>query len=442
VPVTYTYISDVHDDQYYTNNGNAFGPGEAGHEAQLREYNAAFTAFFERLARDDITRRNTLFLVTVDEGDHYDGGPPLNAGCNGVTDPCEYDTAEAGGAAYGTPGFQRNEGEVDVNLPKLIAAEQQQAGETPAKFGFDADDAPAIVVPNQSNPSGTPPGQDSTTVRDLERTFASTDEYNPIIGKTVPVMVNMADETEEQILHMVNSDPNRTPTFTLFGDPSFYLEGECAYVGAAQGQSSGPVTDEGPGCPAQDNGYAWNHGDIQPEIASTWQGWVGPGIKNLGETSSIWTDHTDARPTLMTLLGLRDDYAWDGDAIAPMMSALPWTVRVDEGDYDRLEVAYKQLDAPFGQFGMNTLDADTTSLASDSPGDATYAGTDSQLQTCATARNALATRIQSVLLAAEYGEQPIDRRESERLVREADALIGDTATLATSGTPPANSVCR
>ena len=51
VPVTYTYISDVHDDQYDANHGNAFGPGEAGHEAQLREYNAAFAAFFDRLAR-------------------------------------------------------------------------------------------------------------------------------------------------------------------------------------------------------------------------------------------------------------------------------------------------------------------------------------------------------------------------------------------------------
>ncbi|HKH88955.1 MAG TPA: hypothetical protein VKA05_09025 [Acidimicrobiales bacterium] len=30
VPVTYTYISDVHDDQYDANHGNAFGPGEAG----------------------------------------------------------------------------------------------------------------------------------------------------------------------------------------------------------------------------------------------------------------------------------------------------------------------------------------------------------------------------------------------------------------------------
>ena len=75
IPVTYTYISDVHDDQYFDNNGNAFGPGQAGHEAQLHEYNAAFTAFFRRLADDGINRVNTVFLVTVDEGDHFDGGP-------------------------------------------------------------------------------------------------------------------------------------------------------------------------------------------------------------------------------------------------------------------------------------------------------------------------------------------------------------------------------
>ena len=253
----------------------------------------------------------------------------------------------------------------------------------------------------------------------------------------------MADQTEEQILQMVNAGPNRTPTFTLFGDPSFYLEGECDHVGGAQGQTPGPVTNEGPGCPAQDNGYAWNHGDIQPEIASTWQGWVGPGIKNLGETSSIWTGHTDARPTLMTLLGLRDDYAWDGDAIAPIMNALPWTIRIDERDYDRLEAAYKQLDAPFGQFGMSTLDADTTALASDpnSNYDAMFMGMDSQLETCPKARAQLAGQIQGVLQAAEDGQAPVGRREAELLTGQAEALISDVDGLSRDSTPPSSPVC-
>ena len=111
---------------------------------------------------------------------------------------------------------------------------------------------------------------------------------------------------------MTNADPNRTPTFTLFGNDDFFLQSVCSNVGAAQGATPAPVTNQGPGCPAQGNGFAWNHGDIQPQIATTWQGWVGPGIAHLGQTSRIWTDHTDARPTLMTLLGLRDDYTWDG----------------------------------------------------------------------------------------------------------------------------------
>ena len=328
VPVTYTYLSDVHDDQYGANHGNAFGPGEAGHEAQLREYNAAFAAFFHRLARDGINKHNTLFLVTVDEGDHYDGSAPLNPGCNGVTVACEYDTAEAGGAAFGTPGYTRNVGEVDTSLPGLL---KSLDGNTTI-FGFDFDDAPALVVPNQSSPTGQRPGPNDPTVRTLERDISGAQEFNPIVGHDVPITVNMADEYEETILHMVNADPNREPTLTLFGDPSFFFQSSCDTGASTQ-----------PGCPLQNTGFAWNHGDIQPEIATTWQGWVGPGIKNLGETSSIWTDHADARPTMMTVLGLHDDYSWDGAAIAQIIgsrhsgwdwwsrgqNALPWSIRVE-----------------------------------------------------------------------------------------------------------------
>jgi hypothetical protein len=147
IPVTYTYLSDVHDDQYFVNDGDAFGPGEAGDEAQLREYNAAFTAFFHRLRRDGITKRNTVFLVTVDEGDHFDGGPPLNPGCNGVTVACD----------YGTPGPGRNVGEVDVNLPQLLANEDDTT-----HFGFDFDDAQRLSSRTRQarrgpRPARTPP---------------------------------------------------------------------------------------------------------------------------------------------------------------------------------------------------------------------------------------------------------------------------------------------
>ena len=63
--------------------------------------------------------------------------------------------------------------------------------------------------------------------------------------------------------------------------------------------------------------------------SSLFQGWVGPGIRHLGETSSIWTDRAGIRPTMMTLLGLKDDYAWDGAASAQILDrwgGLPWTI--------------------------------------------------------------------------------------------------------------------
>ena len=418
IPVTYTYLSDVHDDQYNANQGDAFGPGEAGYEAQLREYNAAFTAFFARLAHDGINSSNTMFVVTVDEGDHFDGGAPLNPGCDGVNVPCQ----------YGAPGSSsRNVGEIDTNLPQLISS---TTGDT-THFGFDFDDAPAILVPNQTDPSAPPPGPDSSTVRNLEHEIGAATEFNPITGTTVPITVKLADETEEQILHMLNADPRRTPAFTLFGDPSFFFQTSCDQ----------PSTT--PGCPAQGQGFAWNHGDIQPEIASTWQGWVGPGIRSLGETGAVWTDHTDLRPTLLALLGLRDDYADDGAAIAQIVkpSALPWSIRVARRPYEQLEAALKQVDAPFGQFGMNTLDADSNAVESTSANDATYTGMDSQLQSCETARQALVAQIQSVLGAAEDGSAPVSAAEADSLTAQANALISAAGSLAGDSTPPATPVC-
>jgi hypothetical protein len=199
-------------------------------------------------------------------------------------------------------------------------------------------------------------------------------------------------------------------------------------------------------------GFAWNHGDIQLEIATTWQGWVGPGIKNLGETSSVWTEHTDARPTLMTVLGLHDDYSWDGAAIAQIIgsthngwdwwrhggkSALPWTISVNERGYEDLTAAYQQLDAPFGQFGLNTLNADTSALAGgSSSNDGAYTATDSQLQACESRRASLVGQIQSVLQAAERGQAPVSEWEDRYLIGRADRLIADTKTLAGTSTPP------
>jgi hypothetical protein len=174
------------------------------------------------------------------------------------------------------------------------------------------------------------------------------------------------------------------------------------------------------------------------------------------ETSSVRTDHTDARPTLMTILGLHDDYGWDGTAIAPIIgstnrgrdwwsggqSALPWTIRANERGYEDLAAAYKQLDAPYGEFGLGTLDADTTALAGgSSTNDSAYTATTSQLQACEHQRTALVAQIQPVLEGAEGGRAPVPSWQGWNLIQRADRLIADAKTLAGASTRPGYAVC-
>ena len=131
VPVVYGYIEDAHDN-HITSSGT-FGPGEAGYETQLQAFNKAFGEFFSRLAKDGITKANTLFVITADENDHFVGGPPSPADCNGVTTPCTYAL----------------KGEIDADLSEVYATEF--ADVTP--FRVHSDDAPTFYI--NGNPAQT-----------------------------------------------------------------------------------------------------------------------------------------------------------------------------------------------------------------------------------------------------------------------------------------------
>jgi hypothetical protein len=406
IPVTYTYLSDVHDDHYDVNGGNAFGPGQAGDVEQLKEYNAAFAAFFQRLANEGINKSNTVFLVTVDEGDHFTGGAPTNPGCDGVTTPCTY---------------SNNVGEVDVNLNGLVKGTTND----PTVFDEDFDDAPTVLIAGR-------PGANAANTRQLEREISGLSEWDPVVDAPTPITDNIADQQEEKILHMQNADPLRLPTFTLFGNDDFFFQDSCV---------SGANPD--PGCWKQNPGFAWNHGDDQPEIASTWQGWVGPDVQNLGVNGNLWTDHPDARPTLLSLLGLSDDYTEDGRAIAQIMSAAgtPAAVLADPTDYDNMSAAYKQLDAPFGEFGRDSLMVSTKAVATSSTGDATYRAWDAQLTACETLRTPLVTRIDALLHGAVFAHRTIDSGSARSLTQQANALITDMHELSGASTPPRGQLC-
>ncbi len=71
VRVTFTYLENLH--------GNR-APG--AYDDVLARYDAAFAAFFARLAAAGITPENSLFVITVDEGDHLvpEGGRAVALG--------------------------------------------------------------------------------------------------------------------------------------------------------------------------------------------------------------------------------------------------------------------------------------------------------------------------------------------------------------------------
>jgi hypothetical protein len=386
IPITYAYISDAHDKHLH---GPAYGPGQAGYVAALAANNEAFGRFFTRLANDGIDKTNTLFVFTSDEGDHFAGGPASPAGCDGVTVPCTYSQI----------------GELNGNLAGLLATER--GNKTP--FKVHSDDAPTVYITGN-------PARDAVVTRTLERDAGQLTAVNPITGNTDTITQFLADPVEMRILHMVTADPARTPTFTLFGDPNYFL-----IAGAPNCNS--PCLTENPS-------FAWNHGDVQPEITTTWLGMVGPGVANLGVDGSTWSDHTDIRPTIMALTGLQDDYSHDGRVLTEDLDgwARPTATRLN-GGFAKLAVIYKQIDASVGQFALGTLAASTQAIESNAPGDSRYLSLENQLISLNNQRDALAAQMIALLEGAEFNGQAITQEQAQPLVAQGQALLGQANAL-------------
>ncbi len=390
VPVTDTYLTDLHES--WTGSG-PFGPGQAGYISQLRAENAAFGTFFSQLAAHGITRANTLFVITADEGDHFVGSPPTPSNCNGVQIICNYSRI----------------GEVQGYLPSLLAA---KGITTP--FDVHADSAPGMYVHGQ-------PPRTTGSVRALEQQAATLTGHDLATGQNrVPLTNYLADAVELKILHMVTGDPKRTPSVVLFANPEFWLEGDPMICGTS-------VTFCEP-----TGGDAWNHGTVGPQITTTWLGMVGPGVAHLGVDNSVWSDHTNIQPTMMALLRLHDDYAPDGRVLGEIIkpSALPRGMREHQDELLRLGQVYTQLQAPNGVFGLDTLTASTRALASHSAGDATYTSIENQLKQLGDQRDEVAGQMQDLLLGAAFDGRSLNDEKAAELIRQGEELLDGAATLA------------
>src|SRR3989449_2769859 len=404
IPVTYAYISDAHDGHGTAGNIHfAYGPGELGYTQQLHAYDQAFQKFFERLEADGIDNRNTLFVFTVDEGDHFVGDTPTPAGCDGVTTPCTYNHV----------------GEINADLRRMVYT---QSGDS-APFSVHSDDAPTVYV----NGTSAQPIRDQTDpiVRNLEREMSQLSWLNPYTGVVENnIMVALADHIGMKTLHMVTTDPFRTPTFTPFSDPDWFFFAS----GNVSGRSAPAACATPAACafiPARTNqSFAWNHGDIQDEIASTWVGYVGPGVDVTGVDSTTWSDHTDVRPTILTLLGLKDDYIHDGRVISEALTgwARPLALK-KSASFTALAQVYKEVNAPFGAFAMATLRASTKALASNDAGDATYNSIEGRIKSLTARRDALAAQMIRLLNGAEFKGKSFGDAQAQSLIAQGQALL-------------------
>jgi hypothetical protein len=446
VPVVNGYIADIHGNQHIAgvtacaHSPAALGSGDPCYVAQAQYYNDAFGAFFQRLAAMGITASNTLFVLSSDEGDHQAGanvgravtpvpgtpvpGTPV-AGttvCDGATVSGNTVTADVP-CTYPSGTF----GELAGNLTGLLAT--QKSDTTP--FTVEADTAPEFYVTGNPAPR-------SPNVRTLERDVAGLTAFNPYTNATQDITNYIADPVEEGILHMVTSDPARTPTFALFAKPDYYL-------------STGSATCPAQGCVTQDTGFAWNHGDYAAEINTNYLGIAGPGVKHLGLDGSdaaggpnsagpdsgqtevvdsanpgTWVDETDIRPTMLALAGLKDDYTNDGRVISQVLADPGPNLRGKP--VTELGACYKQLNSSVGQFGAYTLAADTNAVKSDTPGDAAYNEIDNKLLGLEKQRDQLAGTIKTALSDAAFGGHPV--ADAPGLTRACEDVIGQARALA------------
>jgi hypothetical protein len=415
VPVVYAYIAPTHDQRGVSSDKTTttFGPGEKGYVEQNQIYDVAFGKFFARLKAEGIDETNTVFLFTSDENDHFVGGTPTPANCDGVTTPC----------AYVFPGTtKRSVGELTTNLDSAIYSE---TGVAPPAFVVHADSAPVVYL--DGNPSQTSP-----VTRAFEKSLASLVWTNPLPGKNSAVdklEAYIADQAEMKLLHMITGSPARNPTLTMFGDEDYYFQttkSTQASGGAWSLASKNDCASVAADCVFLSTTNAWNHGDVQQDIVRTWFGVAGPGVKRLGRNDETFSDHTDLRPTLMALLGLTDDYVHDGRVLVEKLAphVLPRSLRggfEGEGEgFAELARVYKQLNAPLGALGKASLTLATRAINGSDADYSTYLPWIAELTS---QRDALALQIKTALDAAEFKGVRLDEQTAEQLERRARELI-------------------
>jgi hypothetical protein len=255
----------------------------------------------------------------------------------------------------------------------------------------------------------------------LEHDVAALVASNPITGATDMLSVFLADQAVMNLLHMVTSVPDRTMNFTMFGNPNYFNQV------ASTSQGHGTPCPTASACVFESPAFAWNHGDVQSDITTTWFGMAGPGVSGVGRSDSVFSDHTDLRPTVLALVGLADDYVSDGRVLMEFVA--PELVP-DRHQYVNLAQVYKQINAPLGKLGLASLTYANNSITSVTSNDATYNDYLNKIGGITSTRNNLAGQMISLLNGAAFSRRPIQPQQANDLISQGNQLISTVQGLA------------
>ena len=241
---------------------------------QLDDYDRRFAAFFDHLAAHGINKSNTLFVITVDEGDHFAGG---NGTPDASGDLTYTHTACPGHVATACPANQI--GEVNVKIGAVIPQAEPIRHPLRLTPDFYVNGDARIRTALRTDPA----------VRKLERDVWNATSARPVCRRHRPDCRVSRRPGRQKALHMINADPKRTPTFTMFGNPDFFFQTDqpVRRVRRVDGLCEPGLRLEPRRRPGRDRQHLGR--SRRPRCA-------GGGID-----SDTWTDHTNVRPTMLCL---------------------------------------------------------------------------------------------------------------------------------------------
>jgi hypothetical protein len=111
--------------------------------------------------------------------------------------------------------------------------------------------------------------------------------------------------------------------------------------------------------------------------------------------------------------------------------AVPQTLRAHRETLRRLGEVYKQLNAPFGQFGIDALALSTRAVKSGtSSDDSLYTTLSGQLAGFTARRDALADPMRALLDAAAFAGDALNEGDAKQLIGDAEQLLGEVHSAA------------